>query len=86
LQALIKNPYIKVYENLEDLSNNLELLNCKGRYRVSTGEMSDSLALDNLLKISNYIIPKVNKLDNILFEFKTKSGCINNLLYLNPKI
>jgi spore photoproduct lyase len=85
LQALIKDPYISVYENLEDLTNNLELLNSKGRYRISTGEMSDSLALDSLLRISNYIIPKINKLDNILFEFKTKSGCINNLLHLNPK-
>ena len=85
LQALLKDRFINVHDNLDDLSNDLKILNQKGRYRVSTGELSDSLALDNILRITDYIIPKVNELDNILFEFKTKSDCIENLLHLNPK-
>jgi spore photoproduct lyase len=85
LQALLKNQFIKVYDNLDDLYNNLKTFNKKGKYRISTGELSDSLALDNILRITDYIIPKVNELDNILFEFKTKSNCIKHLLHLNPK-
>lgn len=85
LQSLVKHPFIKVYDNLDDLSNNLKILNRKGRYRIGTGELSDSLAMDDLLGISDFIVPEINKLDNILFEFKTKSKCISNLLKLNPK-
>jgi spore photoproduct lyase len=85
LQLLVKHPYIKVYDRLDELCNRLNKLNEKGKYRVGTGELSDSLAMDYLFGITDFIIPHVNKLNNILFEFKTKSDCINNLMLHNPK-
>ena len=85
LQLLVKHPYIKVYDNIVELINNLKILNRKGKYRIGTGELSDSLAMDYLLGITDFLIPEINKLDNIFFEFKTKSNCIKNLLNLNPK-
>jgi spore photoproduct lyase len=85
LQALVKHPYIRVNDNIDQLISSVNRLHKKGYYRIGTGELSDSLALDYLLNITSLIIPKLNKLDNILFEFKTKSNCINNLLNLNPK-
>jgi len=52
---------------------------------LGTGELSDSLALDHILKLSDFIIPVINSLEHIQFEFKTKSTNINNLLNHNPK-
>lgn len=42
--------------------------------------------MDKIIPLSKIIVPFVNKLDNILFEFKTKSDVIDNLLNLNPKM
>ena len=53
--------------------------------RIGSGELSDSLAMDKTIPLSKIIVPFVNKQDNILFEFKTKSDVIENLLNLNPK-
>lgn len=47
--------------------------------RIGTGEFSDSLALDHITEYSLKLIPYF-KDKNVLFEFKTKSAQINNLL------
>ena len=85
LQSYLNHEYIKVFSEIEPFYNELHELNKKGRFRVGTGELSDSLALDTIFEFSKFFVPIVNDLENIQFEFKTKSNNISNLLNLNPK-
>ena len=48
--------------------------------RIGTGEFSDSLMLDHITEYSLPIIEFFSKHKNALFEFKTKSSNIENLL------
>lgn len=54
-------------------------------FRVGTGELADSLALDWLTDLSRDIVPHFAERPNALLELKTKSTCIDNLLQLDPK-
>lgn len=85
LQAYLNHNYIKVYDDMESVRESILELSKRGRFRLGTGELSDSLAIDHILKLSDFIIPIINKQDNIQFEFKTKSSNISNLLNHNPK-
>ncbi|MGA1846660.1 SPL family radical SAM protein [Deferribacter abyssi] len=85
LQVYLNHEYIKIYSNLEVVEKEILELNSKGRFRLGTGELSDSLALDNIFEFSKFYADIVNHLENIQFEFKTKSKNIDNLLNLNPK-
>jgi len=80
----LNHNYIKVYDDLEGIKQSILFLP-KEKVRLGTGELSDSLALDHILKLSDFIIPVINSLEHIQFEFKTKSTNINNLLNHNPK-
>jgi spore photoproduct lyase len=48
--------------------------------RIGTGEFSDSLMLDHITKYSPAIIEFFNNHKDAVFEFKTKSSNIDNLL------
>ena len=54
-------------------------------FRLGTGELTDSLALDHIFNFSGYITEIINASENILFEFKTKSANVSNLLNCRPK-
>lgn len=53
---------------------------CNDRMRVGTGEFSDSLALDDITGYAPEIIEFFRKHKKAVFEFKTKSVNIENLL------
>jgi len=52
------------------------------RLRLGTGEFSDSLMLDNLTGYSLPLVEFFRGRDDVIFEFKTKSANIENLLTL----
>lgn len=54
-------------------------------YRIGTGELTDSLSIDNITNGSSTLIPFFIKQKNALLELKTKSNNINNLLKFKPK-
>lgn len=85
LQSYLNHEYIKIFADTTVIKTEFLNLNKKGRFRVGTGELSDSLALDNIFEFSKFFVPIINSLENIQFEFKTKSSNIDNLLMLNPK-
>lgn len=86
LQFYLPHKYITVNCNIEKLILSLKEHNRLGAsLRVGSGELSDSLALDKIIPLTKFIIPTVNTLENIRFEFKTKSVVIDNLFTLNPK-
>ncbi len=66
-----------LFQELDEQSRRLT----PGRYlRVGTGEFIDSLALDALIRFSGQVVTQISRWPNIIFEFKTKSVEIENLL------
>ncbi len=85
---LENNPVLRAYVNVEDVLAELdEILKADPQniYRVGTGEIADSLALDYILPYSDKLIPFFNSRENALLELKTKSSCVENLLRHEPK-
>lgn len=86
LQSYLNFPYMIVYANLDKLLFELdETLSAQPDrlFRVGTGELADSLALDPL---SGYSVPLVEffaQRDNSVLELKTKSDCVEELLGLD---
>ncbi len=90
LQQYSNFPGIILPANIEDFFISFDKFyrNLKKPIRIGTGEFSDSLALDDITEYSQLLIPYFVK-KNLLFELKTKSSKITNLLKLkisSPKI
>ena len=87
-EYLADNPELKVFSNVGDLLTEAdELLNKHRRFffRIGTGEITDSLALDPYIGFTNEIVPFFAEQSNVLLELKTKSDCVEGLLVLDPK-
>ena len=85
LQAFLNKPIITVHANLEQiLAQVKERVSAEPKrlFRIGTGEHSDSLALDPILGINQYVIPFFAKLPNAILELKTKSDFVDHLLDL----
>ena len=77
------NPMQVAYVNVEDLLVELEEVftqNSDRNFRVGTGELTDSLALDAIVPYTAYLLPFFNQQSNAVLELKTKSDQIANLL------
>ena len=84
-EYLANNPTLKVFTNSDDLLNEVAQVVDRQpwrQFRIGTGELSDSLALDTLLGFSADLVPFFATRKNVLLELKTKSDCIDNLLRL----
>ena len=82
LQSYLNNPALIIYTNIDDLitevSGNLE--RAPGRlFRIGSGEIADSLALDNITHYSRRLVPFFGRLANGILELKTKSDLVENL-------
>ncbi|NIO48466.1 MAG: hypothetical protein GTN73_03360 [Candidatus Aminicenantes bacterium] len=87
LQHYLTNPLITVHVNLEDLWRQLDnFLDRKrhGTIRIGTGELGDSLALDHLTQNSVDLVSYFRKKRNAIFELKTKTVNIRNILKIEP--
>ncbi len=82
------NPALKVFTNVADGLAELDAIlraHPQRTFRVGTGELADSLALDHLTDLSCELVPFFAERTNALLELKTKSDCIDNLLHIDPK-
>jgi spore photoproduct lyase len=87
-EYLADNPALKVFSNIGDLLREADDLLSKHRgvfFRIGTGEITDSLALDRYIGFSREVIPFFAEQPNVLLELKTKSDCVEGLLGLDPK-
>lgn len=85
---LANNPAMKVYSNPEDGLAELDAILARQRgrkLRIGTGELADSLALDDLTGLSRELVPFFADRRDAMLELKTKSVCIENLLGLDPR-
>ena len=87
-EYLSGNPSLKVFSNVGDLLREADELLSRHRrffFRIGTGEITDSLALDPYIGFSREIVPFFAKQPNTLLELKTKSDCVDELLTMDPK-
>ena len=85
---LANNPAMKAFTNAVDgLAEVAAVLRAhpERTFRIGTGELADSLALDPLTDLSCELVPFFAAQPNAVLELKTKSTCIENLLRLDPK-
>ncbi len=87
-EYLADNPAFQVYANFADSFDELDRLadNARGRsFRVGTGELADSLALDSITGISRDLIDFFSTRESLTLELKTKTNEIENLLGIDPR-
>jgi spore photoproduct lyase len=87
LQSYVNAPYLTVYANVEQLFDELGTFLCthpQQLVRIGSGEFSDSLSLDPLTGFARLLVPFLRQFPNVLFEFKTKSDLVDDLLHLDP--
>jgi spore photoproduct lyase len=89
LQMYLDNPLLTVHANSEKMWKELDdfLYKCKRRghfVRIGTGELGDSLALDPITERSTELISYFSARSHALFELKTKTVNISNILKSKP--
>lgn len=88
LQFYLTDGETKVMADIGVLQEELQRLSFEERgkvHRVTTGELSDSLALESMTHHARELIPFVERLPNIFLELKTKSDYVQPLLRFSPK-
>lgn len=87
LQAYLETKEPIYFTNFEDMERELKEASQNLNYlRIGTGELSDSLALDLQTNYSQKILAIFEKFPGILFEFKTKSTYVDNILNYPKKL
>jgi len=83
LQAYVNKPFITIYTNFDDLEHELkeEFLNHPNKiYRIGTGELTDSLSLEEMNHFSENLVRIFKGYKNKFLELKTKSTNVESLL------
>jgi spore photoproduct lyase len=87
-EYLADNSALKVFSNVADLIDETDRTLARHRgvfFRIGTGEITDSLALEPYTGMVGELIPYFAEQANVLLELKTKSDRVESLLDLNPK-
>ncbi len=86
LQSLINFPFVTIYTNIGDALNELSQIALEmkdHKLRIGTGEITDSLSLDDISLHSIQLLDYFTQHPNWTLEFKTKSANIKN--FVNKK-
>jgi spore photoproduct lyase len=87
LQSYLNSPTMKIFSNLDQALGELEemaSIHAQLPYRVGTGEVIDSLSLDEMTLYSRELIQFFKKYPKWTLEFKTKSDKVDQFLDLGP--
>jgi spore photoproduct lyase len=82
------NPSFQIYANYDDAFAEIDRLSASAparHFRIGTGELADSLAMDSLTGMSIELVNFFAARENLTLELKTKTDEIENLLTLDPK-
>jgi spore photoproduct lyase len=88
LQSYLNSEALLVCTNIEELMAEVQETLARfprQTFRIGTGELADSLALDHITGYSRRIIPFFASLQNGILELKTKSDQISNLQDLDHR-
>ncbi len=87
LQSYLNTPIMKIYSNIESAKTELvDMMKSfsKHPFRVGTGEIIDSLSMDELTLFSRELIPLFKEFPHWTLEFKTKSDRVDQFLDMGP--
>lgn len=87
-EYLADNSALKIFSNVNDLIDEADRMLARHRgvfFRVGTGEITDSLALEPYTGMMGELIPYFAEQPNVLLELKTKSDRVESLFDLDPK-
>lgn len=87
LQSYLNSPIMKIFSNLNSAIDELrEMTNLHAHlpFRVGTGEVIDSLSLDEITLYSRKLISFFREFPKWTLEFKTKSDRVDQFLDLGP--
>ena len=87
-EYLADNASLKVFSNVNDMIDETDRTLARHRgvfFRIGTGEITDSLALEPYTGMVGELIPYFAAQPNVLLELKTKSDFVESLLDLDPK-
>ncbi len=85
---LYNNPRTTVYVNIEEILSQVSAFLAKNSqkfFRIGTGELGDSLALDPIIEFASIMIPFFASKRNAILELKTKSTFVDHLLDLKHR-
>lgn len=88
LQFYLNQPATVVYTNFEEIFAELKMKIArqpKRFFRIGTGELGDSLAIDGSVRFAERAIRVFAEIPNALLELKSKSDGIDELLHLEHK-
>lgn len=86
-EYLADAPALRAYTNVGDaLAEIAPVLSAHPArtFRIGTGELSDSLALDPITELTRLLVPFFAARGNAILELKTKTDCVDTLLALDP--
>ena len=87
-QYLQNNPLLTIYANVDEILTRASIFfaeHTDRKFRVGTGELSDSLALDHITGFSKKAIEYFSAFNHVTLELKTKSTNIKHLLNIPEK-
>lgn len=87
LQDYLDTPVVTVYANVEEMFSEIDSLTQRQPdrfFRFGTGELTDSLALDELTGLSCDLADQFAVRKNALLELKTKTVVVDRLLACRP--
>ncbi len=82
-EYLASSPGLRLFANVEDALSEIDTIlrrHPQRRFRIGTGELIDSLALDHLTEHTRLLVPFFASRANAVLELKTKSVAIDGLL------
>lgn len=84
LQDYLGPQPVVIHSNTDNMLEELDrkLSDTSRIFRVGTGELTDSLAIDELTSYSKELVPFFASRANTIFELKTKTASIDNLIGL----
>lgn len=86
LQAYINTPVTTVHANVAEMMDDVEARIAqqpRRLFRIGTGDLGDSLALDPLGGATRTLVPRFARLPNAILELKTKSSEVEQLIGLD---
>ena len=86
LQSYLNNPLLVQFTNIDDLMHEIDLMTRRSpgkAFRIGTGELTDSLAMDPLTGLSSYLAEVFRYQPQCALELKTKTNHVDNLLAMD---
>ena len=88
LQDYLNHSVTTIYANVEEMLKEVDQL-VTGQplrlWRIGTGELADSLALDQLTGLASVLVKHFSQLPNAILELKTKTVSVDQLLALEHR-